>query len=63
MIENDYSLVDNAISNYTENDETDLFDVFRYRRFHCYNKIDEVIYSIENINPLAEFYHILKKSL
>ena len=30
MIENDYSLIDNGLSSYTENDETNLFDVSRY---------------------------------
>ena len=61
MIENDCSSVDNAISNNTDNEDTDLFDASRYRRFHCYNKIDEVLNLIEQINPLAVFYHIPTK--
>ena len=63
MIENDYRLVDNGFSTDIENDETDLFDVSRYRRFHCYNKIDEILNSIEQINPLAVFYHIPTKKI
>ena len=61
MIQNDYTSVDVSISNYADNEDTDLFDVSRYRRFHCYNKIDEALNSIQEINPLAVFYHIPTK--
>lgn len=62
MIENDVSFVENGLSTSADNDETDLFDVSRYRRFHCYSKIDEILHAIQNVQPLAVFYHMPTKN-
>ena len=61
MIENDNSTIENGLSSATEDDETDFFDVSRYRRFHCYNNIDEIMQAIQNLIPLAVFYHMPSK--
>ena len=61
MIDNDNLLNDEGVEIDTEPENNDLFDVSRYRRFHCYSKLEQVHYAVDNIDPLASFYNVNSK--
>ena len=58
MIDNDNQLNDEGIQTSLSNEDNDIFDVSRYRRFHCYSNVEEVNVAIVNKNALASFYHV-----
>ena len=53
---------DNGIQIGVEVEENDIFDVSKYRRFHCYSRLDKETSVIINKDPLAVFYHINSNS-
>ena len=58
MIDNDDLMNDEGLQIGIEVEDNDILDVSRYRRFHAYSKLDQVIVAVENKEPLASFYHI-----
>ena len=57
MITCDDLLDENGFSICDETEDTELLDVSRYRRFHCYSLIDPVNNAIDAKSPIAAFYH------
>ena len=61
MIACDDVLDENGFSISDETEDTELLDVSRYRRFHCYAKLEILNNAIDTKSPIAAFYHHTQK--
>ena len=62
MIACDDLLDENGFSISDGTEDTELLDVSRYRRFHCYAKLEILNNAIGSKSPIAAFYHRYEKN-
>ena len=62
MIACDDVLDENGFSISDGTEDTELLDVSRYRRFHCYAKLEILNNAIDTKSPIAAFYHHTEKN-
>ena len=62
MIACDDLLDENGFSISDGTEDTELLDVSRYRRFHCYAKLEILNNAIDTKSPIAAFYHHNEKN-